>query len=154
MMNTPTAVYVAEREVPVERVAVRNMNFGQGSEGHPVHRYSLVVPTREVVRAMEAYYREFALDDTEHGEEDDPESVLRLRGLHWPALDQVADDDPPLFAEFTRRFLAFEFLNTLFRSADYTPVRYLINSVDHVEQRGDDLALTGQVIEVSGPPRP
>jgi len=133
-------------EVHVDSIRVRAMNFGQGGYEHSVVRYTLNVPVETLIDQMDSYYAEFAKDDRECGGDDEPEIILRLRELAWPDLRDLQSLDPALFSAFVKRFLSYDFLVTLWKTDPSGRAKYLINTVDTVDLRGDTLVFSGDAI--------
>src|SRR5262245_18240832 len=125
------------------------MNFGQREQSRPTRRYQLDADVGEFFARMSDYYQDFALDDVEHGTDDEPAVVLRLRERGWPPLKEVVAVNQGLFVGFACRYLAHEFLLSVFSDLAQAPARHLINSVNRVELNDERLIFTGDSIDMS-----
>jgi hypothetical protein len=140
---------INDQPARLETIQLRGMNFGRSDPDFPVVTYILFVPLTYLCNQMAHFYRDFVLDDLEHGTADDRQLVLDMRKLGWPDLIWLVQIDQALFTSFVKRYLAFDFLSLIHEkfAQDSFP-RYIINSVDDVHIVGTEIRFSGVALDV------
>ena len=143
-MSAPAEVQVTVGDQPVALTTVCRrgpMNFGQNWRGVPMveARYTLRVPTAQVVAAVDALRAEFRADAERFPDADDALEQA-WRRLGW-AAGAVAVAD----ADFLWAFVDFQPADVLDDALGVSPATpvWFLNTVDGAELHGAHVVLTG-----------
>lgn len=139
-------------KVRLDLVSRRDLNFGEESPGVPVVDYELFIPMEEFAEALRGFYEDFAEDDRVYGTEDEPDLILKLRSLKWPALAELAQGFPEVFCQLVLEDMAYDALQKVFSGREPAArERYVINSVRAVALEGKTVVFQGAALDVEAP---